>query len=794
MLRNYLRIAWRNLRKNRSYTFINILGLSSGIACAILIYTLISYQLSFDRFHPNADRIYRIVTEFHLESVEYQSGIPQPLGAAFQHEFAYAEAAARVCQYTNALISLPYEKDPKKFEEPAGIAFADSSFFDVFHFPLLQGNPGPLLTEPNTALITQNLATKYFGAADPIGKIIRYDNRLNFRVTGVLKDIPDNTDLRQEIYLSYVNLKDQDADLASDSSWGTTRSGMKFFVRLKSGISPLFVEHQLPKILKKYDPSDFPTTVFRVQPLADVHFNGNFDGPVNLSYLWALGLIGIFLVITACVNFINLATARALHRAREVGMRKVMGGLRAQLFWQFIMETALLVFFSFLLAAGAAILILPALNTLIGSRMSIGLFTHPTTLAFLFLLLGTVTFLAGSYPGLVLSGFRPITALKGKLTQRQVGGFPLRRILVVTQFTISQLLIIGTIVIAGQMRFTRNTDLGFTKDGIVLLNVPQPDPLKMKTLQTRLAAVPGVEEVSLCSYAPASGSNSQESFTYDNRPTEEPWSINLKYGDAQYVPTYQLHLVAGRNIFPGDTARELLVNETFVKTMHVRRPEDIIGKRLTFYQRSSPIVGVVRDFHDYSLHRSIDPVVIAPRLDRYRTCAVRVNLTGLQPALAAFQKIWTNTYPDYVYSNYFLDERIERFYRQDNTTFRLVEIFAGIAILISCLGLYGLVSFMALQKTKEIGVRKVLGAGVDSILWLFGKEFFRLLLIAFLIAAPAGAWAMHRWLQGFEYRIDLGWQIFALALTATFVIAILTVAWRSTKAALTNPVTSLRSE
>src|SRR6185312_8541780 len=535
MLLNYIKLAWRNLIRNGSYTAINILGLSSGIACAILIFSLISWQLSFDRFHPDAGRVYRVVTEFHQESVEYQRGTPQPFGRAFLHEFAYADAAARICQYRNALITLPFEKDVRKFQEEEGIAFADPSFFDIFRFPLVEGAPGPQLTEPNTALITQKLAAKYFGSEDPVGKTIRFDNRLDFRVTGVLRDIPDNTDERQEIYCSYSNLKDQDPFFASDSSWGTVRSGMQFFIRLKPGVSAAFVQDRLPVILKKYDPTDWPTTIFKLQPLSDIHFNGKFNGPANLGYLWALGLIGVFLVVTACVNFINLATARALNRAKEVGMRKVMGGLRSQLFWQFILETALLVIFSFGMAIGIAMVTLPALNDLIGSRMNLGIFTYSGTIAFLFLLLGAVVFLAGSYPGLVLSRFRPIIALKGKLSQRQAGGFPVRRILVVTQFAISQLLIIGTIVIAAQMQYTRTTDLGFIKDGVILLPLPRPDPVKMKTLAAGVATVPGAGEISLCSAAPASGSNSLESFTYDNRPKEEPWSVNMKFGDDRYI-------------------------------------------------------------------------------------------------------------------------------------------------------------------------------------------------------------------------------------------------------------------
>jgi ABC-type antimicrobial peptide transport system permease subunit len=798
MFQNQLKLAWRNLRKNKSYTLINILGLSSGVACAILIFTLVSYQLSFDRFHPDAGRIYRVVTIFHQENTEYQSGVPQPLGKAFLNDYSYAEAAARVCVYNSALISLPYEKEVKKFEEDDGVAYTDPGFFDIFRFPLLKGASGPVLTEPNTALITQQLAIKYFGSEQAVGKTIRYNNKWDFRITGILQDIPNNTDRRQEIYLSYVNLKDQDARLASDSSWGQIRSSMNFFIRLKPGLDPTLIDRQFTAIIKKYDPDDLTSTTFRLQPLTDIHFNTDFDGSVSRSFLWAFSLIGAFLIITACVNFINLATARALNRAKEVGIRKVMGSLRGQLFWQFIFETALLVLFAFLLACTLAALVLPAMNQLLRTRMTITAFTDPATQAFLLLLLIAVIFLAGSYPALILSNFRPIAALKGKLSQRHIGGFPLRRILVVTQFTISQMLIIGVIVIAGQMHYSETTDLGFKKDGIVLLPVPQPDQVKMATLSARLAAVPGTEKITLCSAAPASSSNNHSSFTYDNRPKEEPWDANMKYADAQYVPAYGLALVTGRNIFANDTDREVLVNEAFVRSIHCRNPSDVLGKHLTLntgnLQWKPSIVGVVKDFHNYSMHAKIDPVVISPRPEMYRYCSVRVGIGDLRPALAAYEKIWNETYPEYVHSAQFLDERIARFYRQDTTTLRLVGIFSTIAILISCLGLYGLVSFMALQKTKEIGVRKVLGAGIESILWLFGKEFSRLLLIAFLIAAPAAGLIMAHWLQSFEYRIALSWTIFALAIGSTFAIAMLTVAWRSVRAALANPVKSLRSE
>ena len=799
MFKNYLKIAWRNLRKNKSYSLINILGLSSGIACAILIFTVVSYQLSFDTFHAHAERLYRVVTEFHNESIEYQSGVPQPLGKAFRNDYSFMETSARVCSFNNALLSLPGEKETKKFQEEDGVAYAEPEFFDLFNFPLVKGDHLHPLTEPNTALITQRIAAKYFGSEEPIGRIIRYNNQTDFRITGILKDIPGNTDRKQEIYLSYANLKDLDPYLASDSSWGTVKSSMNFFIRLKPGVSAATVEAQLPAFNKKYaDADDVKTQRFRLQPLNDIHFNANYDGQVNKSYLWVLSLIGVFLVITACVNFINLATARALNRAKEVGVRKVMGSLRPQLFWHFIFETALLVLFSFLLASSLALLLLPALNDLIGTKMTIGLLSNPGTLGFLVLLMITIIFLAGSYPGLVLARFKPIAALKGKLSQRHIGGFSLRRILVVTQFAISQMLVIGMIVIAGQIHYSKTTDLGFRKDGIVLLPLPQSDRTKMNTLFTRLSAVTGTDNMTLCSEAPASRSRSLTTFRYDSRPKEESWEINIKYGDATYVPTYGLTLVAGRNVFASDTLRELLINETCLRKLNLHDPNAIIGKRLYFSNSdggySATVAGVIKDFHNNSFHAPIDPIVILPKAGAYRFASAKINVADIHAIMPTYEKIWNETYPDYVYSYQFLDERIARFYKQDTIIFRLVEWFAGIAILISCLGLYGLVAFMAVQKTKEIGVRKVLGAGVNNILWLFGREFSRLLLLAFIIAAPIAGWAMHRWLQGFQYRISINWEIFALAIGSTFAIAMLTVAWHSVKAALANPVKSLRSE
>lgn len=796
MLKNYFKIAWRNLQRNKAYAIINVLGLSLGIACCIVIFTLISYHLSFDAFHHNSDRIYRLVTEWQGEEKDYSGAVPQPLGKAFRTEYTFAERTARMVDYPQPVIAIPGGQEVKKFEEKAGIVYAEPEILDIFNFPLVQGNSKTALSSPNSAVITEKLAKKYFGTQQAMGKTIKVNNHTDFIITGIMKDLPANTDYKQEVWLSYQNLKDRNAWLASDSSWGGVYSGSQCFTLLKAGAAQAQVNKALMQIVKKYYTGrEANEWVFKLQPLADVHFNPVYGGYADKKYLWALFFIGLFLVVTACVNFINLATAQALNRSKEVGIRKVLGSLRMQLFWQFIAETALITFFAIVIAYGLAEAAMPWLNDLFKTEMSLHLFSNWRVPVFLLAMAALVVFISGSYPGLVLARFQPVLALKARLSQKHIGGFSLRRILVVTQFAISQMLIIGTIVIASQMHYSKTSNLGFNKDAIVMLPVPQRDQTKINTLRNQLAAVPGVEKISFCYQAPAASSNSNTDLRFDNRSEDEHWGINVKNADDQYVKTFGLQLVAGRNFFPSDTLREFLVNETFVKKLQLQ-PADVIGKKLSVNggTQTAPIVGVVKDFYNYSFHSEIAPICIAPKMDNYGNCAIKIGGNNTRATLAAFEKIWNRAFPDYVYSYQFLDDRIANFYELDMIMLKLVQSFAFIAIFIGCLGLYGLVSFMAVRKTKEIGVRKVLGASTQNILWLFGKEFSRLLLIAFAIAAPFAWWVMHLYLQDFKYRISIGAEIFLLAIGATFIIAGITVGYRSLRSAVANPVKSLRTE
>ncbi|MFC0517757.1 ABC transporter permease [Mucilaginibacter angelicae] len=792
MIKNYIKIAWRNLVRNKAYASISVIGLALGIACGILIFTLITYHLSFDTFHKNPDRIYRFYTEFHDEEVSRVGAVPQPMAKGYRSDLAYSEKTARVIDFNRTLITITKGNDVKKFQEDNGVSFAESDYFSILNFPLQKGDSKTILAHPNEAVITDKMAHKYFGNDNPIGKVFRLDNKVNFTVTGVLKDLPNNTDRRSEIYVSYSSMEEY-AGKDRESNWGGVYSGSQAYTLLKPGIKQAQAEKGMMQLIKKnYTGRDLQVWRFKLQPIAEMHFDRELGGYADKKYLWALFFIGLFLIITACVNFVNLATAQALNRSKEVGVRKVLGSLPGQLFWQFIAETAIISIIAVGVALGLAELTLTPLNNLFHSQM---VFNWSQLIAFIVLIAVVVVFLSGSYPGLVLARFQPIQALKSKLTQKDVGGFSLRRVLVVTQFTISQVLIIGTIIVISQLHYSQNADLGFNKNAVVVMPLPQNDKVKMSTMRNQISEIKGVENVTYCYNPPASRSNSNTGIQFNNRPEDEHWSINTKEADENYLATFGIKLIAGRNFFKGDSVKELLVNETFVKKLSLK-PQDVIGKQMAINGRSykGTIVGVMKDFYNYSFHTEIAPICVMPNYQSYSNVAVKIDMRNAKPTLAALDKIWNQTFPEEFYSYQFLDDSIKRFYELDNIFLNLIEAFAGIAIIIGCLGLYGLVSFMAVRKTKEIGVRKVLGANISSILWLFGKEFSILLLIAFVIAAPLAWWAMHNYLKDFQYRISIGPEIFVMSILSTFIIAWITVGYRATMAALANPVKSLRSE
>lgn len=788
MLYNYLRVALRSLQRSVSHSIINVLGLTLGISCSILIYLLVAYHLNFDTFHGHADRIYRFVTEQHRDQVSYTAHVPPAFGNAFRNDYTYGELVARLCSHEDAVVSVDLKGETKKFNDL--VSFADPEYFSIFNFPVAEGVA--LSATPHTAVITRRMAAKYFGTISPLGQTLRLDNRMEFQITGVLFDIPDNTDFRTEIFLSYSTVKEYNEWYASDDSWGGITSDIQTFARLRPGTDPLEVEKVLPEYVRKYRANSKNVHHYKLQPLRDIHFNALYSGQISMRTIWILAAIGFLLIFTACLNFINLSTARAATRAKEVGVRKVLGSARKQLFWQFTLETFMMVMLSLSIAFGIASALLPSLNTVFNLRIPTALISNTWLMIFLAGLTICVTFLAGAYPGVVLSGFTPAVALKGKLTSAGSRGVNLRRSLIVVQFTISQVLLIGLIVVTYQMRFNQQTDMGFTQEGIVM--VPSGAQDKRNTLKNELLKIPGVERVSLCFAPPASYVNWGMSIKFDNRSESEDFEVSFRGADVDYLSAFDIDLVAGRNVTPSDTVREFVVNEEFCRRLDLS-PEEVLGKAVLFNgEKTGPIVGVVSDFHTRSFHSAIGAVMMTTSIGSYNDAAIRINMNDIAGTLAAIEKTWSSVNPDQIFSHRFVKDQTAQFYESEQMTLRLVKVFSFIALFIGCMGLYGLVSFMSVQKMKEIGIRKALGASVQQILGIFGKEFALLTLLSFMIAAPAGAWLMDKWLEQYAFKVNLTFWIFAAELGFVLLIVLVTTSVQSVKAALMNPVTALRTE
>jgi ABC-type antimicrobial peptide transport system permease subunit len=793
MLQNYFKIAIRTITRSPSYTVINVSGLSLGITCAILIFSIIYYHLSFDNFHQNTERIYRFVTEQHRDQVSYVSSVPPAFGLAFRNDYTFGEKVARICNLSGHLLAIEENGNTKKFKED--LSFAEPDFFQIFNFPIVAGQSQNVLAEPNTAIISERMAKKYFGNQSPLNKTFRFVNNIDFKIVGVLKDIPDNTDFRSEIYLSYSTIGKYSEWYGKEDAWGGITTEIQTFVRLRPRVTTTEVETVLPAYVKKYRAESKNVHHYKLQPIDDVHFNPQYQGVMSKTNLGVLGMIGLFLIITAALNFINLATAQAVNRSREIGVRKALGSARIQLFWQFTIETSVIVILSSVLAFCIAYAILPYVNTLFNTRVSLNPLADPSLILFIATLTICVTFLSGSYPGLILSGFKPVAALKGKLSDQDKGNFNLRRGLITAQFTIAQILLIGLIVIVYQLDYFKQTDMGFNQEAVIMIPLASHDA-KAKTLKDQFVQIPNVVKVTQCFAAPASNSQWGTLITFDNRTETEAFAVSFKGADEDFISTFELGLVAGRNLWPSDTVREFLVNEVLVGKLNLSSPEEILGKTISMQggEWQGPVVGVVRDFHDQSFRSAMNPVIFTTSLDNYNEYAVKINMVDASTTLAALEKAWSAMYPEELYEYEFLDQQTARFYEAEQNILQLIQVFSFIALFIGCMGLYGLVSFMAVQKNKEIGIRKVLGGSIAHILWIFGREFFRLILIAFMLAAPFGWWIMSRWLENYEYAFDITWWVFAIEILIISFLCLLTIGFRSAKAALTNPVNSLRTE
>jgi len=799
MFRTYLRTAIRNLARHKTNSIINIAGLIVGFTAFLLIFLVIRYEKSFDNFHPNKDNIYRVVRIGRAAiNKEYRTGVPVPVTAAIRTDFPQLARAAAIQSDNQVQVSIPTsdKNAPRKFKEPSGIFFAEPDFLRMFNFPLVEGDSKTALTEPNTVLLTKDIASKYFGDwKTAMGHMLKMDG-LDVKVTGILDNPPVNTDFPITALLPYVTLK----NYMNVTSWGNINDNNYCFVQLRPNQSPAQFGVLLSSFTDRHIKPINPGYNLELQSLDDIHYDerlGNFTGRTfSKDLLFSLSLIGLFLLVIACVNFINLTTAHAINRAREVGVRKVLGSGRSQLVLQFLGETGLTSLLALLASLLLVVICIPFLNGLLDIHLSSSILYSSSMILFMLGALLLVAFLSGFYPALVLSGFRPASVLKSAISTDRNKGVLFRRGLVVFQFVIAQALIIGTLVVASQMDYFQNADLGFRKEAIVTASFPN-DSLgltRLDALRNELYSIPGVSNVSMSTFRPSGEQWATDLRRPANTGINADLVIIMKPADTSFFSLYDMQIVAGRKYYASDTMREFVVNEATVRKLGIKDPKDIIGRPMNINGKIGPIVGVVRDFHANSLRDPIHPIAMTTEKNSYSMANVRINLQQAKATIAGMEKLWNKNFPDFVFEYSFLDQDIANFYKQENQLSLLYKIFSGIAVFISCLGLLGLVSFMAIQRKKEIGIRKVLGAPVPHIVMLLSREFALLIIIAFLIAAPFAWYFMHQWLQQYAYRITLGAWYFIATIVAALCIAWLTVGYTAVKAATANPVKSLRTE
>lgn len=796
MFKLNLKIAWRNLWKNRGYTLINILGLSIAMASCILIFIFVRYQLSFDEGYKNQDRIFRFTTHWKYSSFEDDTqGVPIPLAAAVRNDIAGIEKTA-IISMSNGTIQVKDQSGADKIKSEELVYYAEPDFFEIFEMGWLDGRPEKVISEPNTVALSAETAKKFFGStANAMGKTILFRNKTNLKVTGVFKDMPKNSSLPLQIVISYQNFPQKD-----NKSWDSVSSQTECYVLLKSGFPVTALKEPLKLFNKKYyqDKKIDGNQTNALQALKDIHLSekqGNFANlSIAKSEIYGLGIIGLFLIVTACINFVNLTTAQSINRSKEVGVRKVLGSKRKQLIVQFLTETFTVTLFALIFACILTELALPQLENLFKAQISFSIFEHPVIFAFLIAMVVIVSLMAGFYPALVISGFSPVLAIKNKINVN-AGNMSLRKILVVVQFSITIILIIGTLIILEQMNYVHQKPLGFKTDAIAIMYVPSDSIMqsKYKTFKERALQINGIQSFSYCERPPLSNDMSTTSFTFNGQKNDD-FELRRSSADADYFKVFDLKLIAGKVFLNSDTVNGYVVNETFLKKMSIVNPQDALGKIINQNEHKMPVVGVVKDFNDRSLQQSISPLIIYPEKAAYSMVAIKMNQAQLMPAMKEIEALWNNTFINGVYKARFVNDDVNRYYQSEKIMSILFRVFAGVIIFISFIGLFGLISFVATQRTKEVAIRKVLGASTFELVKMLNGSFLLMVFVANLIAWPLAYLLVSKWLSGFAFRIELGIWPFALAFFISMFITLITVSIRSYKAAVANTIDALKYE
>ncbi|HEY0246036.1 MAG TPA: ABC transporter permease [Mucilaginibacter sp.] len=824
MIKNYFKIAFRGFWRHKLFTLINIIGLSIGISAALVIYLIVHFDFTFDKFHKDDDRIYRVVSNFTSQGESnYNGGVAGPVPEVLKSKVTGVEFTAPVfiLSYINVFVNSK-EGVPVRFKNQDNIAWVDANYFKIFSYKWLAGSAKDALIEPNKTVLTSEQAKKYFPKLaynQMIGQTVTYDT-IKTTVTGIVQTPTQNTDLTFRHFISYSTATAVANKSLSDqlqlNQWESTNSSSQVFIKLLAKASPTQVTKQLNDIHLKSSPpnpaSKGYTHTFVLQQLSDLHFNSNYGifdaserGAVKKSTMYGLLIIAAFLLILGCINFINLTTAQATQRAKEIGIRKTMGSTRGQLTIQFLSETFLVTLVAIIISMLLTPVILKLFADFIPSGVKADFFQFNILIFLLLLTLG-VSLASGFYPAMMLSAYRPVTVLKNQsLTDNsQTRNAWLRKSLTVTQFIIAQFFIMATVLVSKQIHYALNKDMGFKKDAIITIALPWKNrtPSRDELFFNKLRALPQVAMVSVGGASPSSGGYSSTDITYKDGKKEIKTDVQLKMGDENYMALYNIKLVAGRTLVAGDSTTGVVINQTCAKTLGFIDPHNAIGKTLSRLNKiKTPlIVGVAADFHQASLRTPIKPILISIS-NKYQKgvahIALKPETAGRQEwktAITAMEKTWKGIYPDDDFDYHFVDETIAKFYKDEQHTSTLLTWAMGLSILISCLGLLGLAIYTTNQRTKEIGVRKVLGASVTQIVTLLSKELVWLILLAFVVVTPIAWWAMNKWMQSFADHTPISWWIFALSGAGMLLAAIITSSFQTVKAAVANPVKSLRSE
>lgn len=796
---NAFNYTFRQVLKQRSQSLLNVLGLATGIASALLLFRVVQFHESFEDFRPGAARIFRVTTTSKRGAdVFHTAGIPFPFEKAIRLSLPHIEKITTISQPYQTQVTVPAwgaGGHVKMFKEASSVTYVQPAYFEIFKTQWLAGNYGSM-ADPSAAAISYSYAVKCFGSwQQALGKLMRINNGISYTIRGIFMDPPSNTDFQMQVALAYSSLP-----ASKDTNWGSTWSSTMCFIKLLPGTSPAQIDGLLAQYVRAHFGKMSSSPKYVLQALTGMHYSQDFStvsvDPVSRPVLISLTFLGIFLILIASINYVNLSTATAMNRAKEIGVRKVLGSSRRQIMLNYLAEAFVVTCISGILALVLCEVFFPQVRALLGLPAGLG-FLNPYMAGLFILVILVASLLSGLYPALILSALKPAQAIKAQHILPGSGQVFMRRGLVVLQFLISQVLIICTLIGINQVNYFSHSNMGFYKEAIVGVPIPADSTgvSKIRQLRDELSAFPGMKSMSFSNSPVLSGYDYETSIELAGSTKKIDWPANLKYADSSFFSTYQLHFIAGHGYKATDTLVQLVINETMAHKLGFKDPVNALGRQISIDMgQLKPIVGVVEDYHNSPLKMAIAPIILASNLKSYQYLGVKLSGSDLKTELEELSTVWKRIYPEYVYEYTFLDKDIASNYEQEQRLADLLKIFAAISIFIGCLGLYGLVSFMALQKTKEIGIRKVLGASLVQILQLFSTEFLLLVGFSFILAVPLAWYLMDQWLSDFKYHISISWIYFALAGLLTLILAFITISSKGLQAARTNPAKNLRIE